>query len=350
MSNLDDKIYMHRCLELAASGLGTVSPNPIVGSVIVHKGIIIGEGYHHKCGQAHAEVNAINSVKDQSLLKESTIYVNLEPCAHHGKTPPCANLIVEKQIPRVVIGCVDSFAKVAGKGVEILKNSNCHVEVGVLEEESRELNRRFFTFHEKKRPYIILKWAQTLDGFMDMERQPGAAIEPYWITNNLAKILVHKWRSEEDAFMVGANTACNDNPRLTVRDWHGRNPIRVVADRDLSLPSNLHIFDNEATTLVFNQVKSEILENIEYIKIEFDENMVEHILEDLYKHEIQSIVIEGGRKLLEKFIYKNLWDEARIFTGNRYFKKGLKAPDFHGNEVSETMIGDCWLRNFRNME
>lgn len=348
MSKTEDLLYMQRCLDLALLGLGNAAPNPMVGSVIVHNGKIIGEGYHQKCGGAHAEVNAVNSVKDKSLLKESTIYVNLEPCAHYGKTPPCANLIVEKQIPNVVVGCVDPFAKVSGKGIETLKNAGCNVDVGILEQEGKELNRRFFTFHEKKRPYIILKWAQTLDGFIDIDRKSNDAIEPYWITNNLAKMLVHKWRTEESAFMVGANTALNDNPRLTVRDWSGRNPVRIIADRDLSLPISLHIFNNDAKTLIFNKVKDERIGNHEYIKINYDENMPEQLLDKLFQLEIQSIVIEGGRKILEQFINKNLWDESRIFTGNKYFSKGTKAPDFKANQVSEKLVGDCWLKVYRN--
>jgi diaminohydroxyphosphoribosylaminopyrimidine deaminase / 5-amino-6-(5-phosphoribosylamino)uracil reductase len=345
---MKDYIYMQRCLELAALGLGAAAPNPMVGSVIVHEGKIIGEGYHHQRGLAHAEVNAVNSVKNQSLLKESTIYVNLEPCAHYGKTPPCANLILEKGIPRIVVGCIDPYAQVAGKGIKMLKDAGREVYIGMLEQESRQLNRRFFTFHEKKRPYIILKWAQTVDGFIDIERKAEDLIEPYWITNHLAKMLVHKWRTQETAFMVGANTALNDNPRLTVRDWHGRNPIRIVADKDLSIPLDLHLFNHEAPTLIFNQLKSGISGNLEYQKICFDEDFPEQILEKLFQHEIQSLVIEGGRKLLEKFIEKNLWDEARIFTGNRSFKKGLKAPNFSGHLVSEQMVGDCTLRLYKN--
>jgi diaminohydroxyphosphoribosylaminopyrimidine deaminase / 5-amino-6-(5-phosphoribosylamino)uracil reductase len=350
MFNQDDKIYMQRCIDLAMLGIGEAAPNPMVGSVIMHNGKIIGEGYHKKCGKPHAEANAINSVKDQSLLKESTIYVNLEPCAHFGKTPPCANLIVEKKIPRVVLGCIDSFAKVAGKGIAILKNAGCTVDVGILETECIDLNRRFFTFHEKKRPYIILKWAQTLDGFIDVERKPGEAIESYWITNQLAKMLVHKWRTEESAFMVGANTVLNDNPQLTSREWSGKNPIRIVPDKDLSLPNTLQIFNNEAPTIVFNQLKDEKKGNIQFAKVDFDKSLNINIMKRLHELEIQSVVIEGGRKLLQSFINENLWDEARVFTGNRYFKKGTQAPKFKGFQDSETMVGDCWLRVYSHLE
>ena len=348
MSKSEDVRYMNRCIELALMGLGNAAPNPMVGSVIVSHGKIIGEGYHQRCGEAHAEVNAIKSVKNRELLKESTLYVNLEPCAHHGRTPPCADLIVESKIPHVVIGCIDSFAKVSGKGIEKLQKSGCKVDIGILETKSRALNRRFFTFHEKKRPYIILKWAQTQDGFIDIERKQSDSVESYWITNNLAKMLVHKWRSEESAFMVGANTVKNDNPRLTVRNWYGRNPIRILADKDLSLPAKLHMFDNEARTLIFNQQKNNTHENLEWVKIDFKENLAEQILEALYQREIQSLVIEGGRKLLNTFISNNIWDEARIFTGSRNFKSGLKAPDFNALPISEIMIGDSRLRMYRN--
>jgi len=348
MSTKEDEKYMRRCLELAQLGFGTAAPNPMVGSVIVHNGKIIGEGYHKKCGEAHAEVNAINSVTDHSLLTDSTIYVNLEPCAHHGKTPPCADLIVEKQIPRVVIGCQDSFAKVAGKGIEKLKKAGREVIVGVLEKESLELNKRFFTFHKQKRPYIILKWAQTIDGFIDIERKPDSPIEPYWITNDLAKKLVHKWRTEESAFMVGTNTARNDNPRLTVRDWNGRNPVRIVLDRNLSLEKSLHIFNNEAKTIVFNSLKNEIIDNVEFVKIDFDENMLEPLLQILYQHEIQSLVVEGGQQLLASFINQNLWDEARVFIGNKQFFSGTKAPAFTGYLSGSEMIGDSKLLFYKN--
>jgi len=338
-----NEYFMERCIQLALKGKSNVAPNPMVGSVIVHNGIIIGEGYHIKYGEAHAEVNAINSVTDKSLLAQSTIYVSLEPCSHTGKTPPCADLIIHHKIPHVVIGMSDPFAKVNGRGIQKLIDAGCNVEVGVLEKECKELNKTFITFHTQKRP-----WAQTLDGFIDKVREPGDIQQPNWITNEVCRSLVHKWRTEEPAFMVGANTALNDNPRLTVRDWAGRNPIRILADKDLSLPLNLHIFDNEAQSLVFNQVKDVKIGNIENIKINFEADLVEQILTKLYHLEIQSIVIEGGRKLLEQFITKNLWDEARIFTGNKYFYKGTKAPDFQAFQVSENLVGDCWLRVYRN--
>jgi diaminohydroxyphosphoribosylaminopyrimidine deaminase/5-amino-6-(5-phosphoribosylamino)uracil reductase len=346
MWNSEDEKYMQRCIDLAKQGFGRTSPNPMVGSVIVHHGNVIGEGYHQKAGEAHAEVNAIHSVKDESLLSESTLYVNLEPCAHYGKTPPCADLIIQKKIPRIVIGCVDTFAKVRGKGIEKLRNEKCEVIVGILEKESIDLNRRFFTFHEKKRPYIILKWAQTLDGFIDMKRTETQFAESNWITNKLSKMLVHKWRTEESAFMVGTNTARNDNPKLTVRDWAGRNPIRIVIDRNLSLKNNLHLLNNESYTIIFNSLKSELIDKTEYIKIDFDLDPINEILEVLYLKEIQSIVLEGGQKLLNSFIQKKLWDEARVFTGNKLFYEGIKAPEFKGNLIAESKLEDSYLEIF----
>ena len=349
MRNLEDKKYMQRCLELAKLALGTAAPNPLVGSVIVCDDKIIGEGYHQKCGEAHAEVNAINSVKKPDLLKKATLYVNLEPCAHHGRTPPCSDLIVEKKIPRVVIGCVDSFAKVSGKGIEKLKNAGCDVTVGVLEKESTELNRRFFTFHEKKRPYIILKWAETKDGFIDKKRKSVETVEQNWITNQISKQLVHKWRTEESAFMVGRKTAKKDNPQLTVRDWHGRNPIRIVLDRKFRLSQELKLFDKSADTLIFNSIKNKQERNLNFIKVDFDENVLSSVLTKLFELEIQSLVVEGGEKLLSSFIIADLWDEARVFVGNKYFKEGVKAPEFHFKPIQEIQLDDTTLHHYRNI-
>ncbi|HRN42271.1 MAG TPA: bifunctional diaminohydroxyphosphoribosylaminopyrimidine deaminase/5-amino-6-(5-phosphoribosylamino)uracil reductase RibD [Vicingus sp.] len=340
--NFDEK-YLLRCLELAKNGLGNVAPNPMVGCVIVFDGKIIGEGYHQEYGKAHAEVNAIHSVKDKSLLKRSTLYVNLEPCAHFGKTPPCANLIVEHHIPRVVIGCVDSFSEVSGKGIEKLKNAGIDVSVGVLEKESLELNKRFFTFHNKKRPYIILKWAETKDGFIDVQRINEIAGQTHieidnWITSPLSKQLVHKWRSEEAAIMVGTNTALNDNPQLNVREWKGENPTRVVVDLHDRLPQNLYVFDKSIPTLVFSLTKQEQENNLTFVKINDSKYLIKEILDELYKRNIQSIIIEGGATLLQSFIDLNLWDEARIFVGNRKFTTGLKAPSLKGNLLTEELI------------
>ena len=344
--NADEK-YMARCIELAKQGLGNTYTNPMVGSVIVHNGKIIGEGYHQIYGEAHAEVNAVNSVKDKSLLKESTIYVSLEPCSHVGKTPACSTMIIENKIPNVVVGTIDSFAKVSGNGVKMLKNAGINVNIGILEQECRELNKRFFTFHEKKRPYIILKWAQTKDGFIDINRQ-NEQQKAEWITNELSRILVHKWRTEEQAIMVGTTTAEQDNPSLNVRNWTGKNPIRVSIDKDLKLSENLNILDGAIRTIIFTEKQTENKPNIEYIKIDFSKNVLAQIFEQLYLLEIQSIIIEGGEKLLTSVIAENLWDEARIFIGNKTFGDGVKAPEFDLSKADKSYIEDTELFIIRN--
>ncbi|MCC7331731.1 MAG: bifunctional diaminohydroxyphosphoribosylaminopyrimidine deaminase/5-amino-6-(5-phosphoribosylamino)uracil reductase RibD [Flavobacteriales bacterium] len=338
-----DESYMSRCLDLAKLGMGKVAPNPMVGCVVVHNGNIIGEGFHQQYGGNHAEVNAIQAVKNKSLLKESTLYVNLEPCAHFGKTPPCANLIVEHNIPRVVIGCVDSYSEVSGKGIEKLQNAGIELTVGVLENESLELNKRFFTFHNKKRPYIILKWAETKDGFFDVDRGNEIAgltrnNVDNWITNDLSKKLVHKWRSEEMAIMVGTNTALNDNPRLTVREWKGENPTRIVIDLHDRLPQSLNIFDKSIPTIVFSLNKETSTNNLTYVKINDTKTLLKEALNELHKRNIQSVIVEGGATLLQSFIDQQLWDEARVFIGNKKFTTGLKAPSLKGNLVAEEQI------------
>lgn len=331
----NDSFFMRKCLELAQKGFPDCSPNPMVGSVIVHEGKIIGEGYHKKYGSHHAEVNAINSVKDKSLLSNSTIYVNLEPCAHFGKTPPCSNLIIEHKISKVVIGCIDTFSEVSGKGIEKMRKEGIEVITGVLEEESKELNKRFFTFHEKKRPYVILKWAESKDGFIALKNQN----EPFWMTSKESKKLVHQWRAEEDAILVGRITAEKDNPLLTVREVKGKNPIRVVIDKDLKLSNSLNIFNNNAETIIFNIIKSETKSNNKFIKTDFN-YLIESILEELYKQNIQSIIIEGGSKTLQSFIDKKIWDEARIFTTNKVLNDGVNSPEIQGEIVSETKISE----------
>jgi len=298
----NDKKQMTRCLELAQKGLGNTSPNPLVGSVIVHNGKIIGEGYHRKCGEPHAEINAINSVEDKSLLQESTLYVNLEPCSHYGKTPPCAVKIAELKIPRVFVGIKDLSAKVNGKGVDILRKAGVEVTVGVLEKESYELNRRFFTYHQKKRPYIILKWAQTRDGFIDRERNNNTQPEINWITNAVSKSLVHKWRTEEDSILIGKETALKDNPQLTVRKWTGKQPLRLVMDKNLLLSGNFHVLDGNYPTVVFNAKKSGKAPNIEFVRLDYTKNVLGQIMDFLYTKEILSIIVEGGRKTLQSFI------------------------------------------------
>lgn len=318
-----DEQYMMRCIELARLGMGKVSPNPMVGAVIVHDNIIIGEGFHRVYGEAHAEVNAIDNVKNKSLLTSSTMYVSLEPCSHHGKTPPCSDLLIKHKIARVVIGCQDSHSKVSGKGIEKLKKAGIEVVCGILEKECRNLNRRFFIFHEKKRPYIILKWAQSKDGFLDKPR-PNGEVGVNWISSPETKVLVHKWRAEEQSILVGRKTVQNDDPSLTVREYAGKNPTRIIIDSQLQLDEGKHIFSNEASTIVFNRLKNEIRGNVEWIKI--PETNTTFILDELFQRNILSVLIEGGSRTLQHFIYNNVWDEARIIVGDTCFEEGTKAP------------------------
>jgi len=339
--SIDEK-YMARCIELAKNGLGNTYTNPLVGSVIVHNNKIIGEGYHQIYGKSHAEVNAVNSVKDKSLLCESTIYVSLEPCSHIGKTPACSTMIINNKIPNVVVGTIDTFAKVKGNGIKMLESAGVNVKVGVLENECRELNKRFFTYHEKKRPYIILKWAQTKDGFIDVKRN-NSSQKAEWITNELSRTLVHKWRSEEQAIMIGTNTAKKDNPELTVRNWTGSNPIRIVIDKNLKLNNKLKIFDNNVKTIVFTEKKINTKLNIDFIKINFNKNILPQIFNNLYKLEIQSIFIEGGAFLLNSLLKANLWDEVRVFIGNKNFNNGIKAPEFSLNNSEKIFIDNVTL-------
>jgi diaminohydroxyphosphoribosylaminopyrimidine deaminase/5-amino-6-(5-phosphoribosylamino)uracil reductase len=316
---------MSRCIALAKNGLGTTYPNPMVGSVIVYEGKIIGEGWHKKAGEPHAEVNAVNSVQDKSLLKKATIYVSLEPCSHFGKTPPCCDLIIKNKIPNVVIGAVDPNIMVAGNGIKKLIEAGVHVTIGILEDECNELNKRFFTFHQKKRPYIILKWAQSQDGFI----APLEKLEkkPVWITNTYSRQLVHKWRTEEQAILVGTQTVIDDNPKLNARDWQGNNPVRIVLDQNNRIPKDNAVFDNQVKTIVFNNSENSISkENTIFEGIDFKQNIAKQIVDSLYKHNIQSVIIEGGLQTLQTFIDANLWDEARVFTGNINLEKGIKAP------------------------
>jgi diaminohydroxyphosphoribosylaminopyrimidine deaminase / 5-amino-6-(5-phosphoribosylamino)uracil reductase len=345
--NIHEK-YMKRCLELAQLGAGNVSPNPLVGCVIVHNDTIIGEGFHEKYGEAHAEVNAVNNVENQGLLKESTLYVTLEPCAHFGLTPPCADLIVSKKIQRVVIGTIDSFAKVAGKGIERMIKAGIDVQVGILEKECRELNKRFFTFHEKKRPYIFLKWAETADGFIDFERTKNEFGEPTWITGEKALVRVHQMRAFEDAILVGTNTALKDNPSLTVRHCPGKNPVRLLIDNHLRLPNTLNIFDETVKTIVFNSVKNEEKGNIEFIKTEFNRKLIPQILKTLYQRNIQSLIVEGGKQLLDSFIEARLWDEAFRFVGSKFFKSGIYAPKISGTITKAEKFDSDQLFIYRN--
>jgi diaminohydroxyphosphoribosylaminopyrimidine deaminase / 5-amino-6-(5-phosphoribosylamino)uracil reductase len=315
---------MHRCLELAKEGAGYVAPNPMVGAVLVYENRIIGEGFHRVYGKEHAEVNCIHSVKkeDRALIPRSTMYVSLEPCAHHGKTPPCADMIIKEKIPAVVIGCRDPFKKVDGKGIEKLQAAGVQVTTGILEQESLTLNKRFISFHTMHRPYIILKWAQTANGKIT-ERNVSRLL----ISNEYTNRLVHKWRSEEAAILVGTNTALTDDPQLTNRLWKGPTPIRMVVDKELRLPSTLRLFDKQVMTIVFNTVKHEEQENLLFYKIDRDVNLVNQLILALYQLNIQSVLIEGGARLLQSFIDEEAWDEARIITNSELLvKNGLPAP------------------------
>lgn len=335
---------MQRALELAELGRGKVSPNPMVGCVIVHNDTVIGEGWHKQYGEGHAEVNAIAAVEDQSLLSASTVYVTLEPCAHHGKTPPCADLLVSNGVKRVVIGAVDTNPLVGGKGIKRLEDAGIEVNHGLLADASRNLNARFFTFIEQKRPYIILKWAETADGFVAREN-----FDSKWISGETSRNLVHQWRAEEDAIMVGTRTAEHDNPRLNVRNWEGNDPIRVVIDKKLTLSKELNLFDRQQPTLVYNSKKNQSLENLEFIQVN-DDNYLPSILKDLYHRKVQSIIIEGGSTLLNSCILSGLWDEARVFKADARFGTGISAPSIEAEQVGSDEIGEDQLDIYKNPE
>lgn len=339
--------FMQRCLSLAQKGLGSASPNPLVGSVIVHQNTIIGEGWHKKTGGPHAEVNAIESVKDKSLLKESSIYVNLEPCAHFGKTPPCSDLIIKHQLKRVIIGCQDPFSKVNGKGIEKLQKAGIEVITDILKEESLFINRRFFTFHNKKRPYVLLKWAETKDGYIDKKRE-DKEIGQNWISGPLAKRYVHLWRSQEDSILVGAQTVINDNPSLTVREVEGKNPIRIILDPNNRVPLNSRVFNKEAPTLHFHKSHS-ILIGDTLKSFTINEKLIPELFKACYQNDIHSILVEGGKRTLEGFIESDFWDEARVFTSSNYFGEGLSAPNLLQAPANSERIGDDELRTYYNL-
>lgn len=331
--------YLARCIQLAKNGLGSTYPNPLVGSVIVHNGKIIGEGWHRKAGEPHAEVHAVNSVKDKSLLKESTIYVSLEPCSHYGKTPPCCDLIIAHKIPKVVVGTIDPFSKVAGTGIQRLKENGCEVTVGVMEKECLELNKRFFTFHNKKRPYIILKWAESSDGFIAPLVKNTKA--PVWISNEFSRQLVHQWRAQEQAILVGTKTVLDDNPKLDVRDWTGKNPTRIVLDRSGKIDSTY--FANKANTktiLITEQENLTLGDNVTTEIITFDNQLSQKIVEMVYRLGLQSIIIEGGRQTLQTFIDDFLWDEARVFVSNTILHEGIPAPQLNSNGMTTKIKTD----------
>ncbi|WP_374957210.1 bifunctional diaminohydroxyphosphoribosylaminopyrimidine deaminase/5-amino-6-(5-phosphoribosylamino)uracil reductase RibD [Gilvibacter sp.] len=317
--------YMKRCLSLAALGLGTTDPNPMVGCVIVQDKTIIGEGWHQKAGEAHAEVQAVNSVKDKALLKGSTVYVSLEPCSHFGKTPPCADLLIREQVGRVIIGCTDPNPEVAGSGIKKLEAAGIEVIRGVCEQEARALNKRFFTFHNKRRPFVILKWAQSNDGYIAPAQKTQQA--PVWISNALSRQRTHKWRAEESAILIGVETALSDDPSLTTRDWPGKSPIRIVIDINGRLDEKLKVLDGSVPTIVFTAAeKTTTANHIDYIKVAAGELPINDLLRDLFDKGVQSLIVEGGASTLQRFIDSGLWDEARTFISPTDLKSGLEAP------------------------
>ncbi|GGH05028.1 bifunctional diaminohydroxyphosphoribosylaminopyrimidine deaminase/5-amino-6-(5-phosphoribosylamino)uracil reductase RibD [Pedobacter zeae] len=347
---MSDEFYIKRCLELALLGMGHVSPNPMVGCVIVLNHKVIGEGYHQAYGQAHAEPNTVKAVFDrygheaEAMLKQATAYVSLEPCAHFGKTPPCADLFVKHQIKKVVIGNRDPFSSVDGKGIEKLKNAGIEVLTGVLEDECRYLNRRFFTRIQQQRPYIILKWAETANGYFATK---GG--QQKWITGALAKRLAHQWRTEEDAILIGKQTAITDNPQLTAREWPGKNPIRLVIDKNLQVPLSNHIFNTEAKTIIFNEIKTDIIGHVQYIQMEdMQFYLAQKIAFQLYLMDIQSVIIEGGANILNQFLSSNLWDEARIFSSSESWMEGIPSPVINGNLKEQVQIGNDQLSIYIN--
>ncbi|TDQ31642.1 bifunctional diaminohydroxyphosphoribosylaminopyrimidine deaminase/5-amino-6-(5-phosphoribosylamino)uracil reductase RibD [Zeaxanthinibacter enoshimensis] len=343
--------YISRAIELGRNAMGTAAPNPMVGCVIVCEGKIIAEGYTSPYGGPHAEVNAINTVSDPSVLSRSTLYVTLEPCSHYGKTPPCADLIRKLKIPRVVIGLKDPYEQVAGRGIEHLKEGGAEVISGILEQECREHHKRFLCFHEEKRPYIILKWAQTLDGFMAPDKKARTKDpSPYWITGKSSRQLVHQWRSQEQAILVGTNTVLEDNPRLDVRDWHGRSPTRIFLDPELRIDGEYHVL--QPPPLTFRVTKKGIstreTDLLKHWTIDFDKDIALQLCELMYGENINSVIVEGGARTLEAFIQAGLWDEARVFTGTTRFGTGLKAPEIKGKIIRESKIGTDHLKIVRN--
>lgn len=340
---MDDQRYIKYCLELAEKGLGKVSPNPMVGCVIVKDGKIIGEGYHQQYGGPHAEVNAVNSVAKKNDIEGSTIYVSLEPCSHFGKTPPCAELLLEVKPKRVVVANVDPNPLVAGKGLEKLKQAGIDVEVGVMSDEGKRLNKRFFTFMEKKRPYIVLKWAQTLDGFIARENYDSK-----WISGEASRKLVHQWRSEEEGIMVGTKTVLHDNPTLNVRHVEGRDPIRIVVDKNLKISPTANVFNQQQPTLCYNAIEDRTDEYNQFIKIDFSKDIIPQILFDLFQRKVQSLFVEGGAQLLQSFLDLGLWDEARVFTSQTLFEKGIQAPEIDQLPSETITVGDDQLMCYNN--
>lgn len=344
MSGNNDIKFMSRCLELAVKAEGMTYPNPLVGAVIVYNGEIIGEGYHLEAGSAHAEVLALESVKDRALLRSSTLYVNLEPCSHFGKTPPCADMIISCGIRKVVIGTADTSEKVSGRGANKIRNAGIEVISGVAEQECRRINRRFFSFHERKRPFIILKWAQSADGYIDKVRAEGGSAGPNWITGRSERTLVHKWRAEEQAILVGAGTVRADNPKLNVREWKGNDPLRIILNGSGILPIDPAVFKSPGTNIIFTHYPAnEKKHNTLTVKLDRDISAAAFVSDYLFSIGIQSLLIEGGAKVIGHFIGEGYWDEARIFTGKKYFKDGVRAPEIEGKLLSEISFAESTL-------
>ncbi len=342
---MNHNFYMNKCLELALKGKGNVAPNPMVGSVIVHKDEIIGEGYHKEYGKAHAEVNAISSVKNKNLLKESVLYVNLEPCSHYGKTPPCSDLIIENKIPHVVIGAIDDHEKVSGKGVEKLKKAGVKVEINILKDQCIDLNKRFYKFHNKGIPYVILKWAESADGFISRSFEDIQNGKSNWITGEESKKYVHQQRGTEQAILVGKNTVINDNPSLTTRLVEGKNPLRIILSNIPLENDALTVLSDEMPTINFNSQLNKVKGNKEWISFDGD---ILSVLKELRKRDIQSLIVEGGTQTINQFIASNLWDEAYNFVGEVAFETGIKAPQLNAKILFTNKIGNDTLKVFIN--
>ena len=360
--NMTHENYMQRCLELAENGMRAAMPNPSVGAVLVYNDRIIGEGHTSPYGGPHGEVNCINSVKDEDrhLIPDATLYVSLEPCSHYGKTPPCCDLIIRHQIKNIVVGTADPHEKVSGNGIRKLREAGRNVTVGVLEKECRNSNRRFFTFHEKQRPYIILKWAESADGFLSPStRLPDGLIsgeqddinkkKPVWITNPYSRQLVHKWRSEEAAILVGTQTVLDDNPQLGVRDWTGPNPVRIILDQHSRIDSSYFVKNLKIKTIVLTaQHNLPNLDTLLYETVPFNDSLPHAIMDVLHRHSLLSVIIEGGRQTLQTFIDSDVWDEARVFKGTAVFNDGTKAPDFKAVANERFTIQQDQLLIYRN--
>lgn len=347
MAQEDDKKYMALCLELAVKALGNTYPNPLVGCVIVHQGKIIGQGYHSQAGMPHAEIEAIESVSNKELLAESTLYVNLEPCSHYGKTPPCSLRIIEHNIPKVVIGCIDTNSKVSGRGIKLLEQAGINVTVGVLAQESRWINRRFFTYHEHQRPYIILKWAQTKNKLIDAAQEYKTSQAGVKITDKKCSTLVHKWRTEEQAILVGTNTAIIDNPQLTARLAQGRQPLRLAIDLHHKIPQNANLKDGSVPTIIYSlQAPKGTTNGEEYALVEAGKNLWHSIFSDLHQRQVQSVIIEGGSKILHDLISHNFYDEIRVFTSADTYPQGIAAPSIPIPSCESIEIGNCTLQYY----